>query len=278
MDCTEAISRLRGMGLTILGGAVVNVQAQWYRRYQRYDDESETAWNRIRSGDAYEFDGRFIDFPVGAPFLMGDVNITPIPGFVDASVGDVPSVKDRDIKEFFRTSPRCFMVFQKVLGDKFSKFLDSLNKMKFIDVPENSDLLNKTLTELEIPNINDDGTFQEAGGTLGDLAKTAYAVTSPETNTAYLLPLLSEKKSPYSRGVTKLHEQTHKFLKANHVTILYRFGLPKQRETTVKVSDGLTVRDPMGNVILSSPPLFHTQSQESNSGIAFSDWLDKGCL
>jgi YD repeat-containing protein len=186
---------------------------------------------------------------------------------------DVPGRGSKSFEDFFGAYPRCYFVFQRVFGKEFKNFLASLHKLKFVDVRKSPSLLDKTLKELKIPSIEDDGSTKELPGTLRDVESYSNAVTSIDTNKVYLFGSFFTNYSSLEQEGVKIHEHFHKYLRANHTNILRTLGidLPSPR-LLLAGTPGWSIG---GITMPPIPPVYSTV--ESESGSALTPWLNNGC-
>jgi hypothetical protein len=172
----------------------------------------------------------------------------------------LPRIRDKEVREFFNSFPRCYLLLQKLLGEKFGGFLRSLNQMRTVDTRSRPHILDKTFAELNINAIEDDGSLTPMNGVLRDQSH-AFAIASVATNTAYLF-VSHFQRSSVARGATKIHEQFHIFFSANHTSLVREiFGIEPLPRV---VADEF---DPP--IVMESPQL---------DGDALSGWLARGCM
>lgn len=151
--------------------------------------------------------------------------------------------------------------------------------MQFVDARFDEGLLDKTLTELKITSIEDDGTSSSATGTLRDqIQHNTNAITSVETNTAYLLPGFYAKTAE-DQNATKVHEQLHGFLRANHVMILRFFGIPPTPPQVWNFTGVPETRNPItGKIIIAGIPASTIViPSERTSADTLQSWLLNNC-
>lgn len=234
---------------------------RWYRTgtYDPDDTGDGTAENPHKAGSTYRqllsivYDESWTVLRLIVPYTQPQNKSVP-------STSQPPSrISDKNIREFFDKFPRCFMVLQKVLGNRFNDFLKSLNQMEVVDVRKNPGLLDESSSGLGITMINDDGSLSPLLGTLGDFASNN-AIAAPLTNTAYLFSSFFDKSS-VERGAIKLHEQFHIFFRANH-SILVRQVFQIQPLPDMEVT-------------FASPPFVIPSI--ALDGNALSGWLSRGC-
>jgi YD repeat-containing protein len=196
---------------------------------------------------------------------------------------EIPGGINPDLSIFLQANPNCLEFMKNRLGANSSAwiaFLASLFDMQVVSGAGNSELMNKTLKELQIDDIKSDGTLAEESGTLGSLlGPRILAVASVATNTAYTGESYANQTS-IVKGRTLFHEQLHIFFSENHFNILRALGLPTAPVTILLPAIGQPgvefEIDGTGRRIPSryQPPV---DSAELNSTEALTNWLANNC-